>query len=67
MSKFKIYLTLGCLLSIIAIAFILYAVNNPQSSFPWSNSVSYTIYVVYGIATGLVWGKVFKHKPKKTK
>ena len=67
MSKFKIYLTFGCLLSIIAIVFVLYAVNNPQASFPWNNSVTFAIYGAYGIIISLIWGLVFKHKPKQTK
>ncbi|WP_409969323.1 hypothetical protein RFF05_05175 [Bengtsoniella intestinalis] len=67
MSKCKGYFITGCVLMIIAIAFILYAVNNPQASFPWSNSVTYAIYSVYGLLTGLIWGLVFKHRPKQTK
>ncbi len=64
MSKFKIYLTSGCLLSIIAIAFILYAVFNPQASFPWSNYLTYTIYLIYVLLLVLIWRLVVKHKPK---
>ncbi len=67
MNKFKMYFIIGCLLIIIAIAFILYAVNHPEASFPWSNFVTYTIYIVYGLLTGLVWGLVFKYRPKQTK
>ena len=67
MSKFKAYLITGCILMMVAILFILYAVNNPQASFPWSNSVTYIIYILYGLLTGCVWGLVFKHRPKQTK
>ncbi len=66
MTKFKIYLTLGCLLSITAIAFIIYALNNPQASFPWSTLVTDAIYGMYGITTALMWGLAFKHKPKQS-
>lgn len=64
MSKFKMYILTGSVLIVIAIAFILYAVNNPQASFPWSNSVTYAIYIAYALLTGLVWRMAFKHKLK---
>ena len=30
-----------------AAAFIIVALNNPQASFPWSNVITYGIYIVY--------------------
>ena len=65
MSKFKLYFTIGCALMLAAILFILYAVNNPQASFPWSHSVTYAIYIIYGLLTGFVWGLVFKRRPEQ--
>jgi ABC-type transport system involved in cytochrome c biogenesis permease subunit len=38
-------LSIGMLL--FAICFIVYALNNPQASFPWSNSYTYAIYIIY--------------------
>ncbi len=35
------------------IVFFIFAINNPQLSFPWSNTVSYTIYGVY-LLTALI-------------
>ncbi len=64
MSKCRRYFIIGCILMIVAISFILYGVNNPQASFPWSNSVTYVIYSIYGLLTGFVWGLVFKYRPK---
>lgn len=64
MSKFKIYAFSGSALMLLAIAFILYAVNNPQASFPWSNAVTFSIYIAYGLLTGLICGLAFKHRPK---
>lgn len=65
LSKFKTYILSGSVLILIAIAFILYAANNPQASFSWGNSVTYVIYGAYGLLTGLVWGLAFKYRPKK--
>jgi len=65
LSKFKTYILSGSVLMLIAIAFILYATNNSQASFPWDNSVTYVIYGVYGLLTGLVWGLAFKNRPKQ--
>ena len=43
---------------IFAVAFIIYALTNPQCSFPWSNNVTYTIYGLYIIVMiGLVHSK----------
>ena len=39
------WLSIGMLL--FAICFIVYALNNPQASFPWNNSYSYAIYIIY--------------------
>ena len=36
-----------------AVGFVLYAINNPQASFPWSNTISYSIYLGYiGVMIG---------------
>ncbi len=67
MSKFKKYLIIGCLLFIAAIIYILFALNHPEMSLPWSNFISYTIYIVYGGITGIIWGLAFKHRPKQTR
>lgn len=65
LSKFKTYILSGLVLMLIAIAFILYVVNNPQASLPWGNSATYVICGVYGSLTGLVWGLAFKYRPKQ--
>jgi hypothetical protein len=39
---------------VFAAGFVVYALNNPQAGFPWSNGITYTIYLVYiGIMIGL--------------
>jgi len=48
--KRKIYLYTGTTLLLLAIGFIIYSINNPQASFPWNNSITYTFYAFYFIA-----------------
>jgi len=48
--KRKTYLCVGIAMLLLAIGFIIYAFNNPQVSFPWNNSITYTIYAIYAIA-----------------
>ena len=45
--KRKHSIILGCVLLIIAIIFIEYAVHHPEGSFPWENRVTFVIYGVY--------------------
>ena len=42
-----------------AISFLVYALNNPQASFPWNNEISYVIYILYflGMCTMFIIGK----------
>ena len=52
--KRKILLSVSILMLLCAIGFVIYALNNPQAGFPWSNGITYTIYLVYiGIMIGL--------------
>lgn len=41
---------IGLFMLILAILFFIYALNNPQASFPWSNSITYGIYISYAVA-----------------
>ena len=45
--KKLISMVIGMTMLVIAIVFIWYAMNNPQVSFPWSNTITYLIYLVY--------------------
>ena len=45
--KSKIMLVIGLLMMAFAIGFAVYAFNNPQGSFPWSNLITYSIYALY--------------------
>lgn len=47
---------LGLLLLVLAVCFVVYALGHPTGSFPWSNSVTYAIYLGYILLTGvLLW------------
>lgn len=43
----KISLRIGIVLLIVAICFLLFALNHPEASFPWSNKVTFMIYGAY--------------------
>lgn len=43
----KISRIIGILMFLAAAAFIIVALNNPQAGFPWSNVITYGIYIVY--------------------
>lgn len=45
--KSKAFFITGCTLVVIAVLFVLYALNHPESSFPWPNSITYSGYFVY--------------------
>ena len=36
---------------IIAIVFIMFALNHPEKSFPWSNTITWLLYGVYFLVT----------------
>ena len=43
-NKFRI---IAVLMLLVAIVFFVYAISNPQFSWPWNNGITYTIYGVY--------------------
>lgn len=47
MRKNKKYFKIGLAMLMIGIIFIFYALNHPEASFPWSNNITYIIYMVY--------------------
>ena len=42
---------IGLVMVIIAIAFVAFALNHPEMSFPWSNTITWTLYGAYAIVT----------------
>lgn len=42
---------IGLTMLIIAIVFIMFALNHPEKSFPWSNTITRILYGVYFLVT----------------
>lgn len=42
---------IGLMMLIIAIVFIMYALNHPEMSFPWNNTITRLLYGVYFLVT----------------
>ena len=42
---------IGVIMLIIAIVFIMFALNHPEKSFPWSNAITWLLYSVYFLVT----------------
>ena len=38
---------IGLIMLIIAIVFILFALNHPEKSFPWNNTITWLLYGIY--------------------
>ena len=49
--KKRISRILGLIMLIIAIAFIVFALNHPEMSFPWNNTITWLLYGVYFLVT----------------
>ena len=41
----------GLVMLIIAVAFIMFAVNHPEMSFPWNNTITWLLYCLYILMT----------------
>lgn len=53
---------LGLLLLVLAVCFVAYALGHPTGSFPWSNSVTYAIYLGYLLVTAAFLWALFGKK-----
>ena len=49
--KKRISRILGLIMLIIAIAFIEFALNHPEMSFPWNNTITWLLYGLYILVT----------------
>lgn len=52
--------TIAGIMLMIAVVFVIFALNNPQASFPWSNSVTYAIYSGYAVVMATLFIAPFK-------
>lgn len=44
----------GLIMLIIAIVFIMYALNHPEMSCPWNNTITWLLYGVYFLVTAVL-------------
>jgi uncharacterized membrane protein len=51
MKKSKVFLLIGIVLFLVMIIFVIYALNHPEASWPWDNSITYLFYLFYFIIT----------------
>ena len=49
--KKSILWIIGLIMLIIAIVFIMYALNHPEMSFPWNNTITWLLYGLYILVT----------------
>ena len=40
---------IGLVMVVIAIAFVVFALNHPEMSFPWSNTITWALYGLYAL------------------
>ena len=50
----KISRILGLVMIIIAIVFVVFALNHPEMSFPWNNIITWVLYGLYAIVTAVL-------------
>ena len=53
---------IGIIMLAAAIAFVVFALNHPEASFPWSNTVTYSLYGLYLIVMLVMLIAPFKNK-----
>lgn len=53
---------LGGVLLLAGVFFVLYALQNPQASFPWSNAVTYSLYGLYAAVILVLLAAPFKRR-----
>ena len=49
--KKRISRIIGVIMLIVAIVFIMFALNHPEKSFPWSNTITWLLYGIYFLVT----------------
>ena len=50
----KISRIIGLVMVVIAIVFVVFALNHPEMSFPWSNAITWVLYGLYAIVTAVL-------------
>ncbi len=55
---------IASIMLVVAIGFIIFAFNHPEATFPWSNTITYTIYGIYTLVMFVLFITLFKGKDK---
>ena len=50
----KIARIIGLGMVVIAIVFVVFALNHPEMSFPWNNTITWVLYGLYAIVTAVL-------------
>ena len=50
----KIARIIGLVMVVIAIVFVVFALNHPEMSFPWNNTITWALYGLYAIVTAVL-------------
>lgn len=58
----KVSRIIAIVMLILAVAFLWYAVNHPEGTFPWSNTLTFILYGVYIIVMIVLFIAPFKKK-----
>lgn len=61
MSK-RISRIIACIMLVIGVVFFIVALNNPQFSWPWGNTITNCIYTLYLIVIAMLFVAPFKKK-----
>ena len=58
----KVSRIIGLILFLVAIVFLLYALNHPEATFPWSNTITYILYGIYTVVMAVLLIAPWKKK-----
>ena len=50
----KISRMIGLVMMVVAIVFVVFALNHPEMSFPWSNTITWALYGLYALVTAVL-------------
>ena len=50
----KISRIIGLVMVVIAIVFVVFALNQPEKSLPWNNTITWVLYGLYAIVTAVL-------------
>lgn len=51
---------IGFIMLIVAVVFMFFAMRHPEMSFPWNNTITYSLYIVYLVVMIIMFIAPFK-------